>query len=121
MKKLIILPLVLVSFFSSVTAKTPTTSTPSGVLHMDTASFKVYGNCGMCKKRIEGALSEVKGVEKASWDVKSKVLTVKFDPHVISLKTIKEKIAAAGHDTDETTADDNVYNKLPGCCQYDRK
>ncbi len=85
-----------------------------------TAKFKVYGNCGMCKKRIEGALSDVKGVEKANWDVKSKIITVTFDPHVTSLEAIKEKIAAAGHDTDKNKADDKVYNKLPRCCQYER-
>ena len=28
-----------------------------------TVTFKVYGNCGMCERRIEGALKGVKGVE----------------------------------------------------------
>ena len=33
-----------------------------------TEKFKVYGNCGMCEKRIEKAASSVDGVSKADWD-----------------------------------------------------
>ena len=53
----------------------------------------------MCKSRIEGALSKVKGVKKSNWNVESKMLTVTFDESKITLKQIKQKIADAGHDT----------------------
>ncbi len=84
------------------------------------ATFKVYGNCNMCKKRIEGALKGVQGVMHAEWNVDSKMLTVHYDDKTISLEAIKKKVAQAGHDTDEFRAQDEVYNALPGCCQYDR-
>jgi len=82
--------------------------------------FMVYGNCGMCERRIEGALSKVKGVHSADWDVDTKVLTVQYDDATISLDDIKKKVAEAGHDTDKFRAKDEVYSNLPGCCQYER-
>ncbi|KAA3640416.1 MAG: copper chaperone [Bacteroidetes bacterium] len=84
------------------------------------ATFKVYGNCGMCENRIEGALKNVQGVQSADWDVDTKMIIVQFDNEVISLDEIKTKIADVGHDTDKFQAKDKVYADLPGCCQYDR-
>ncbi len=85
----------------------------------DSTSFKVAGNCGMCKKRIEAA---VKGsvVTQANWDVKSKIMSLKFDPKLITIDQLQQKIAAVGHDTDKFIADKAVYDELPGCCRYDR-
>lgn len=82
--------------------------------------FMVYGNCGMCERRIEGALSNVKGVYSGDWDVDTKVMTVKYDDGIISLDDIKKKVAEVGHDTDKFRARDEVYDNLPGCCQYER-
>jgi periplasmic mercuric ion binding protein len=82
-------------------------------------TFKVAGNCNMCKKRVEASLKGP-GVSLASWDVKSKIMTVRFDPAKISVKQLQQKVASAGHDTEMFTADSAVYDELPGCCQYDR-
>jgi mercuric ion binding protein len=86
-----------------------------------TEEFKVFGNCGMCKKTIEGAFKDVKGVKKAVWNVESKTMSVTFDAHVISLNDVKKKITAVGYDTEEFKASEETYNNLPGCCQYDRE
>lgn len=85
----------------------------------DSTSFNVAGNYNMCKKRIETA---VKGpaVTQADWNVKSKVMTIKFDPRQITADQLYQKIAQIGHDTDKFTAKKAVYEKLPGCCLYDR-
>ena len=123
MKKLIIVPclIAVVSLTSGkVYSSVKSTESNCEVLHKETKTFKVYGNCGMCKKRIESSLEDVNGVSKATWDVDSKLLTVTFDPHVITLDKIKETIAKAGHDTDEVKASEKTYDKLPGCCQYER-
>jgi mercuric ion binding protein len=85
-----------------------------------TDSFKVYGNCGMCKNRIEKAL-KLDGVTSAAWDVDTKIIAVTYDSAKITNDDIQKKIAAVGHDTDKYSADDKVYKKLPGCCLYDRK
>jgi len=86
----------------------------------DTTTFMVYGNCGMCKRRIEGALSELEGVHSAVWNRDTKMVSVSYDAAAISVKDMKKIIAAVGHDTDDFRAKDKVYNDLPGCCQYER-
>lgn len=85
-----------------------------------TASFKVYGNCGMCQKTIEGALSEVEGVEEASWNMNTKMISVSYEKAKISEDQIKEKIAAVGYDTDSHRAKQETYDALHSCCQYER-
>lgn len=85
-----------------------------------TASFLVSGNCGMCKNRIERAVRSLEGVTAASWDVKSKTLSVSYDASKLKEEAIHEKVTAVGHDTEKLKASDEVYSKLPGCCRYER-
>ena len=85
-----------------------------------TETFTVYGNCGMCKRTIEGALANVKGVTFAEWDKETDVMTVKYKPKKITLDEIKQKIADVGYDSDTHRAKTEVYESLPGCCQYER-
>jgi mercuric ion binding protein len=80
-------------------------------------TIKVYGNCGMCKERIEKAL-DYKGVKQAKWSPSTKNLEVVYVPTKITEKKIRELVSAAGHDTDSTKAKDVVYAKLPFCCLY---
>jgi mercuric ion binding protein len=87
---------------------------------MLSVSFTVYGNCGMCKARIEQAALSQKGVRRASWDAKTQQLQVTYDPQKIRMADIHKGIAAVGHDTDEVRATDEAYAKLHGCCQYER-
>ncbi len=82
--------------------------------------FKVNGNCGMCEKRIEKAAKSVEGVSLADWDKKSKLISVTFDDQKTDVDKVQLAIAKVGHDTPKHKAKDEVYNKLHGCCQYDR-
>lgn len=82
-----------------------------------TASIKVFGNCGMCKERIETALDQP-GIKAAKWDTKSKNLEVVYNTKKISEQKIHEIIASVGHDTEKVKAKDDVYAKLPFCCLY---
>lgn len=92
------------------------------VLVSDTTSenFKVYGNCGMCKRTIEGSLKDVKGIYSANWNKETKMIAIQYDKASISLTEIKKKIAAVGYDTEEHRASEESYKSLPGCCQYER-
>ncbi|MCB0577798.1 MAG: heavy-metal-associated domain-containing protein [Phaeodactylibacter sp.] len=92
----------------------------TAIAGLATETFTVYGNCGMCKRKIEGAVSEVQGVEYANWDVASKVMTVKYEAGAVKLDDIKARIAAVGYDSETHRAPDEVYNNLHGCCQYER-
>lgn len=79
--------------------------------------FKVFGNCGMCKSRIEKTL-KINEVTKATWDKKTKMLTVAFKSGAITADSIQQLVASVGHDTEKFKAPDSVYNELPGCCLY---
>ncbi len=85
-----------------------------------TEEFKVYGNCGMCKIRIENAVKTLDGISYADWDKGTKIITVTFNPEKVNLDNIHKAIVKVGHDTDRMKADDDVYDKLPACCKYDR-
>ena len=80
--------------------------------------IKVYGNCGMCEKRIEAAAQSLEGVNSADWNKETKMLSVRFESGKTDLDKIQKAIAKVGHDTDNYKADDQVYNALPGCCKY---
>jgi len=84
-----------------------------------TESVKVWGNCDLCKARIEKA-AKISGVSKADWNKDTKELTVTYNPTTVTSDDIQKNIAAAGHDTGKYKADIKAYNSLPGCCKYVR-
>ena len=84
------------------------------------AEFKVLGNCGMCKTKIEKAAKSVKGVKMATWDSKAEKITVYYSEKKTELTTIKQAIADVGYDTDTIKAKDEVYDNLHFCCKYER-
>ena len=86
-----------------------------------TEKIEIKGNCGMCESRIEKAAKEVDGVTKADWDKDTKILEVTFDDAKTSTDKIELAVAKVGHDTPHHKAADDVYEKLPGCCHYDRE
>lgn len=82
-------------------------------------TFKVYGECDMCKSRIEKAI-KIEGVTSADWVVKTKMLTVTFDPSKTNSELLGKKLASVGHDTEKYKSSEDAYSKLPGCCHYER-
>lgn len=84
-----------------------------------TTTFKVYGNCEMCKATIEKAL-DVKGVKAANWNTETKMIEVVYVPAKITEEKIHELIAASGYDTEKAKANDKVYGDLHSCCKYPR-
>lgn len=81
------------------------------------STFTVYGNCTICKARIEKALDH-NGIKQSRWDTKTKVLQVVYNTSKISESEIHKLIASVGHDTDKVKATDEVYAELPYCCLY---
>ena len=83
-------------------------------------TFKVAGNCGMCKngwsccKSVKGVKALPIGMALLKWSLS----------HTMSRKPTWwryiKKIAAAGCDTELVQATDESYNSLHGCCHYDR-
>ena len=112
MKRINFLIAVLIAAFSFSVANAQQTVTKQTV--------KVYGECDMCKARIEKAAKGA-GATTAKWDDETKILSVSFDASKTDLKTIEDKVALAGYDTEHVRALDEAYGKLPDCCHYERK
>jgi mercuric ion binding protein len=85
-----------------------------------TETFKVSGNCGMCKNKIEKAAKEA-GAKSAVWDVESKIITVTYKSSSTNTAKIQEKIAEVGYDNAGAKTTTEAYDKLHGCCKYDRE
>lgn len=82
-------------------------------------SLHVNGECGMCKKKIETAAKSA-GASYAVWNTESKVLSVKYDATASNKAKIEQAVAKAGYDTENVRATDEAYDKLDGCCKYER-
>lgn len=82
------------------------------------ATLKVKGLCGSCKRRIEAAARAVEGVTAATWTSSDGKLALTFDSARTDIRAISKAVAAVGHDTDYDHAPDDVYAALPGCCKY---
>ena len=111
--------LTIISCGNKAESETAETSTvvANGIAN---STFKVWGNCEMCKETIEGSL-KVEGVTKADWSSETKMIAVSYDTTKISLDQIQKNIALVGYDNEKYKGDDATYSELPGCCQYDRK
>ena len=112
MKKIIVL--VLVSLFSLTAMAQEKKSKNKKV------EFNVAGNCDMCKKRIEKAAYSVKGVKSAIWHIDHTDIHLIIDETNCSTEDVAKAIALAGHDTQYIKSSDAVYEKLHGCCLYER-
>lgn len=84
-----------------------------------TETVKISGNCDMCKSTIEKT-GNVKNVAKVNWDKETKMATLTYDASKTDQQEILKRIAQAGYDSDSFYAPDDVYAKLPSCCQYKR-
>jgi len=82
--------------------------------------FEVKGVCVLCEKRIEKAALSVDGVLKADWNKETKIIEVIFIDTKTDLLKIETAIAKVGHNTPNVKSTEEVFRKLPGCCQYSR-
>ena len=110
MKTIIIMAIAISCIFSNAKAQ---------IKNPETDSAKIYGNCGMCKTKIEKAGNQ-KNISQVVWNEETGIAAITFDATKTSKDDILKKIAFVGYDSDLFKATEATYNKLPGCCQYDR-
>jgi hypothetical protein len=84
-----------------------------------TETFKVSGNCGMCKTNIEKA-AKAAGASSATWNKETKSLMIKYSSSSTNTAKVQQKIAAAGYDNVGFKSTTEAYKKLHACCQYER-
>jgi len=97
----------------------------SGVLNAQiknakTETVKIFGNCGMCKTKIEKA-GNLKNIAQVDWNEDTKMATLTYDKSKTNQDEILKRIALVGYDSEKFLASSDVYSKLPGCCQYERQ
>ena len=95
--------------------------TKDGDKKVETMQIKTSAICGMCKLTIEKALSKEAGVSKSKLDVKTKTVSVTYDPIKTNPEKIKKAITLSGYDADDMPADSIAYAKLHDCCKKDGK
>ncbi|MFI5171940.1 MAG: heavy-metal-associated domain-containing protein [Chitinophagales bacterium] len=81
------------------------------------ADIKTSAVCGSCKKTIESALKKLDGVQSASLDLSTKIVSVDYSVEAVSLQQIKKTITEVGYDADEMPAVEDAYDHLDGCCK----
>jgi len=97
-----------------------TSACQSQINNAKTETVKVYGNCGMCETTIEKAANKKK-ISKADWNEETKIASITYDSKKTTLDAVLKNIALAGYDNQSFLAPDAAYNKLPGCCKYERE
>lgn len=110
---------IAIALFVAVGANASAQTGTKAVVSQKTETFKVWGKCDMCKTRIEKTVKD-ESVTSATWDQKTQMMAVTYDPAKTNVDLLSKKLAAVGHDTEKYKATDDVYNKLPGCCHYER-
>ncbi|WP_223651202.1 heavy-metal-associated domain-containing protein [Hymenobacter psoromatis] len=94
-----------------------TTATATAQKGTKTVQFKTSAVCDMCKNRLEKSMAYEKGVQAATLDVPSKVLTVTYNPAKTTPEALRAAVQKTGYDADQTTADARAYDRLPECCK----
>ena len=85
---------------------------------IETKTLWVDGICGMCKDRIEKAVNEIAGIESASWDIDSRILTYSTKEDDFDDTQIHMAVTRVGHDTKRFNAPQKAYDALHDCCKY---
>ncbi len=75
-----------------------------------TVDIKTSAKCNDCKVKIEKAVNDLKGVEKADLNLDTKVVTVEYNTTEVNPDKIRHAIADAGFDADDVKA------TKAGCC-----
>ncbi|MGG3280656.1 heavy metal translocating P-type ATPase [Paenibacillus solani] len=97
------------------------------------ASLQLTGmTCAACANRIEKGLSKMEGVQEANVNFALEKAAVTFDPNVVTVQQMEEKIEKLGYGTAKETVDlqligmycaacatkiEKVVNKMPGVSQ----
>lgn len=110
---------VLLAFFGMLASSALAQDTAEKKSKWETIEIKTSAVCDMCIDPIEGALAYEKGVKTSKLNVKSKIVTVKYNPEKTSPEKIRKAITLAGYDADDMPADARAYEKLDDCCKKD--
>lgn len=102
-----ILITIIIALFSSICVQAQ-----NGVVTIQTS-----GQCLECKANIEKAVTAVKGVRMASFDMDTKQVKVYFNPKKTTVESIRKAVSEKGYDADDVKAEPAGIEKLSPCCR----
>lgn len=108
-----LLPLLTVQVAQAQTAAT----LPVGAPDTKQVQLKTSAVCDMCKTRLEKAMAYEKGVQAATLDVPTQMLTITYRPGKTSPEALRAAVQQTGYDADAQPADARAYSRLPECCK----
>ncbi|MFN0203084.1 MAG: heavy-metal-associated domain-containing protein [Bacteroidia bacterium] len=80
------------------------------------STFFVAGNCQECKAVIEQALTEMSGVNSATWKFETSTVTVNYSSSMAE-DSLQSMLAKKGFDTPFFAGNLEAKAKLPECCR----
>lgn len=80
-------------------------------------TIQTSAKCMMCKQTLEKNMAFERGVSKSSLDMKTKQLTVWYNPSKTTPAAIRKAVTLTGYDADSLQADQAAHDKLEPCCQ----
>jgi periplasmic mercuric ion binding protein len=75
--------------------------------------------CSMCKRTLETALIREPGVRSVTLDVKSKQLTLEYNPRATTPAKLRTAVTNVGYDADSLVANQKAHDRLKPCCRKD--
>src|SRR5258705_11639399 len=94
---------IVLSFVFIIAAMFTANAQKASIGSLQKENIKVWGECGMCKKKIEKAAITA-GAETASWNEDNKVLAVAYQTRKSNAASIQQAVAAVDYDTKDLTA-----------------
>jgi len=92
---------------------------PAQLPNAKTETFRIAGNCGMCKQTIEAAGTR-KGESVLSWNADTHFAELTYDSAATTADVVLKRVAYAGYDNEHYLAPAEAYAALKNCCQYER-
>ncbi len=77
----------------------------------------VDGSCETCKERIEKASMQIMGVNKATWDVSTQMLSLDTDENFYQ-DDLLTHLSSVGYDTKDYLGDPLATDNYSFCCKY---
>ncbi|MCX7862798.1 MAG: heavy-metal-associated domain-containing protein [Bacteroidales bacterium] len=79
--------------------------------------IQTSAECSMCKERLEKALAYEKGVYSSNLDLKTRKITIIYNPKKTNPDHLRVVISKQGYQADDIKADPFAYEQLPECCK----
>ncbi len=83
----------------------------------ESVKFQSSPVCTMCKSRIETALQKVDGVLASLVNLNNGKISIKFDPAITNVESLKSSILNLGYSANGTQPNKESFDKLPDCCK----